>query len=87
MQHVQSCGSRSVPFPGSLTLTLCIAVMGACLSCLGSLVNNVSKNYRLVRDCFRRYFSIIVAFKKLHQKDPRYGTVPTLVTGVAEPDP
>jgi len=46
-------------------------VVFACLSCLGSVVNNVTKNYSLIRDCFRNYFGHIQQYKKLHLKDPK----------------
>merc|ERR1712223_813335 len=50
-------------------------VVSACLSCLGSVVNEVTKNFRLIRDCFDSYFTkITVKYKKLHEansKDPR----------------
>jgi len=31
-------------------------VVASCLSCLGSIVNNVTKNYKLIRDCFHKYY-------------------------------
>jgi hypothetical protein len=51
-------------------------VVSACLSCLGSVVNNVTKNFKLIRDCFRRYFKVILSFKKHHEMDPRFDTSP-----------
>ena len=45
-------------------------VVSACLSCLGSVVNNVTRNFTLIRDCFKKYFGHLVSFKKLHEKDP-----------------
>eukprot|EP00090_Calanus_glacialis_P019633 TRINITY_DN3012_c0_g1_i1.p1 TRINITY_DN3012_c0_g1~~TRINITY_DN3012_c0_g1_i1.p1 ORF type:complete len:2150 (+),score=766.00 TRINITY_DN3012_c0_g1_i1:196-6645(+) len=45
-------------------------VVSACLSCLGSVVNNVTKNYTLIRDCFKKYFGHLNSFKKVHEKDP-----------------
>jgi len=46
------------------------AVVSACLSCLGSVVNNVTKNFNLIRDCFRKYFGHIQRYRKTHMKDP-----------------
>jgi cohesin loading factor subunit SCC2 len=44
-------------------------VVSACLSCLGSVVNNVTKNFTLIRDCFKKYFGHLVSYKKVHEKD------------------
>lgn len=32
-------------------------VILSCISCLGSVVNNVTKNYKLITDCFGIYYS------------------------------
>jgi cohesin loading factor subunit SCC2 len=40
-------------------------VVSACLSCLGSVVNSVTKNYTLIRDCFKKYFGHLNSFKKV----------------------
>ena len=46
-------------------------VVSACLSCLGSVVNEVTKNFKLIRDCFDSYFTkITVKYKKLHEANP-----------------
>ena len=45
-------------------------VVEACLSCLGSVVNEVTKNFRLIRDCFKEYFRWMIRFQEVHQKDP-----------------
>ena len=45
-------------------------VVLSCLSCLGSVVNNVTKNFTLIRDTFRNYFGFLVKFKRFHEKDP-----------------
>merc|ERR1712241_533208 len=45
-------------------------VVAACLSCLGSVVNEVTKNFTLIRDCFKKYFGHLNSFKKVHEKDP-----------------
>ena len=31
-------------------------MLQSCVSCLGSVVNNVTHNYKLVRDCFQKFF-------------------------------
>lgn len=31
-------------------------VVASCLSCLGSVVNNVTRNFKLIRDCFLKYY-------------------------------
>lgn len=31
-------------------------VVASCLSCLGSIVNNVTRNFKLIRDCFQKYY-------------------------------
>merc|ERR1711970_1625168 len=46
-------------------------VVSACLSCLGSVVNNVTRNFTLIRDCFKKYFGHLVSFKKVHSNDPQ----------------
>lgn len=46
-------------------------VIGACLSCLGSIVNDVTKNFKLIRDCFNKYYSLItVSYRRAHEADP-----------------
>jgi cohesin loading factor subunit SCC2 len=50
------------------------SVVASCLSCLGSVVNNVTKNFKLIRDCFKNYYSTITQYKQLHLTavgDPR----------------
>ncbi|XP_063962379.1 nipped-B-like protein A isoform X1 [Lytechinus pictus] len=41
-------------------------VLQSCVSCLGSIVNRVTHNYRLVRDCFQKYFTILAKMKTDH---------------------
>ena len=59
-------------------------VVSACLSCLGSVVNEVTKNFNLIRDCFDNYFTkITVKYKRLHEanpKDPRLADRGNMVT-------
>ncbi|VVC44793.1 Hypothetical protein CINCED_3A008325 [Cinara cedri] len=42
-------------------------VILSCISCLGSVVNNVTKNFKLIRDCFAIYYKYLTNFQKLHQ--------------------
>ena len=52
-------------------------VMEACLSCLGSVVNDVTKNFKLIRDCFNQYFGWMSKFKEAHEKDPEDSRLPS----------
>ncbi|XP_059489671.1 nipped-B-like protein isoform X2 [Neocloeon triangulifer] len=45
------------------------SVVASCLSCLGSVVNSVTKNFKLIRDCFKNYYGTISSYKQLHLKD------------------
>jgi len=45
-------------------------VVGACLSCLGSVVNQVTRNFKLISDCFRKYFGALNEYKGLHERNP-----------------
>lgn len=38
-------------------------VVISCLSCLGSIINKVTRNFQLIRDCFKRFHQSIVTFK------------------------
>nr|XP_040566817.1 nipped-B-like protein [Lepeophtheirus salmonis] len=42
----------------------------ACVSCLGSIVNNVTKNYGLIRDCFVKYCNKMSIYRRAHENDP-----------------
>ncbi|XP_034948394.1 nipped-B-like protein A [Chelonus insularis] len=46
------------------------SVVASCLSCLGSIVNNVTKNFNLIRDCFNKYYSSLIQYKTSYEKDP-----------------
>lgn len=39
-------------------------IVASCLSCLGSIVNNVTRNFKLIRDCFKKFYEFITSFKK-----------------------
>lgn len=45
-------------------------VVEACLNCLGSVVNEVTKNFKLIRDCFTQYFGWMSKFHQVHQQNP-----------------
>lgn len=40
-------------------------IVASCLSCLGSIVNNVTRNFKLIRDCFKRFYVYITNYKSL----------------------
>ncbi|KAJ8678892.1 hypothetical protein QAD02_014679 [Eretmocerus hayati] len=52
------------------------SVVASCLSCLGSIVNNVTKNFKLIRDCFKKYYSTLTVYKSMYEANPNN---PTLV--------
>jgi cohesin loading factor subunit SCC2 len=51
-------------------------VVASCLSCLGSVVNNVTRNFKLIRDCFLKYYVFLTDYKRDYERDP---TLPGLV--------
>jgi cohesin loading factor subunit SCC2 len=44
-------------------------VVSACLSLLGSVVNTVTKNFALIRDCFSKYYSQIKMYRAVYEND------------------
>jgi cohesin loading factor subunit SCC2 len=42
-------------------------VVSACVSCLGSVVNEVTKNYKLVRDCFSKYYGHMTQYRSVYE--------------------
>ncbi|XP_033210701.1 nipped-B-like protein [Belonocnema kinseyi] len=46
------------------------SVVASCLSCLGSIVNNVTRNFKLIRDCFNKYYGHLTEYKSQYEKDP-----------------
>ncbi len=44
-------------------------VVSACLSLLGSVVNNVTKNYPLIRDCFNKYYGQMSLYRNAYEQD------------------
>ncbi|GAB6029016.1 hypothetical protein CHUAL_004804 [Chamberlinius hualienensis] len=47
-----------------------MTVVQSCISCLGAIVNNVTKNYKLVWDCFQKFFEVLVKYKWQHCQNP-----------------
>ncbi|KAL3869511.1 hypothetical protein ACJMK2_042182, partial [Sinanodonta woodiana] len=45
-------------------------VLQSCVSCLGSVVNNVSHNYALVKDCFQKFFGVLAKMMADHKVNP-----------------
>lgn len=37
---------------------LCFQLIHSCLECLGAIVNNVTHNYSLIKDCFQKFLSM-----------------------------
>lgn len=46
------------------------SVVASCLSCLGSIVNNVTRNFKLIRDCFKKYYGHLTEYKAFYEKNP-----------------
>ncbi|XP_064624377.1 nipped-B-like protein isoform X2 [Lineus longissimus] len=44
-------------------------VLQSCVSCLGAIVNMVSHNYKLVTDCFRKFFGVLSKLMAEHQRN------------------
>ncbi|XP_067623755.1 nipped-B protein isoform X2 [Eurosta solidaginis] len=42
-----------------LVVSLNQAVVKSCVSCLGAIVNKITKNYALIRDCFQKFHRIL----------------------------
>jgi len=40
-------------------------ILQSCISCLGAVVNGVTHNYKLVKDCFQKFFGKFTLFAKL----------------------
>lgn len=38
-------------------------IVSSCLSCLGAIINKVTRNYQLIRDCFKRYHEYLLRYK------------------------
>lgn len=38
-------------------------IVSSCLSCLGSIINKVTHNYKLIRDCFKKYLEFLNRYR------------------------
>ncbi|XP_074642892.1 nipped-B-like protein A isoform X2 [Tubulanus polymorphus] len=45
-------------------------VLQSCVSCLGAVVNTVSHNYKLVTDCFQKFFGVLSRLMNEHKQNP-----------------
>lgn len=45
-------------------------ITSSCITCLSSIVNNVTKNFKLVRDCFSQFYKYLTNFRDYHEKTP-----------------
>lgn len=48
-------------------------IVSSCISCLGSVVNNVTRNFKLIRDCFKKYYGYLTQYKTLLEEEGREG--------------
>ncbi|CAC5356365.1 SCC2 [Mytilus coruscus] len=46
-------------------------VLQSCVSCLGAVVNCVSHNFALVKDCFQKFFGLLTRMMVIHKSNPR----------------
>ena len=53
-----------------LIMTANMIVVNSCISCLGSVVNEVTKNFKLIRDCFKQFYGWMSKFREAHSSDP-----------------
>ncbi|CAH1960755.1 unnamed protein product [Acanthoscelides obtectus] len=44
-------------------------IVSSCLSCLGSIINKVTHNYKLIRDCFKKYYDYLIKYKTWMEED------------------
>ncbi|XP_055932716.1 nipped-B-like protein A, partial [Argiope bruennichi] len=47
-----------------------MGLLPSCVACLGAVVNKVTHNYQLVRDCFQKFFVVLLVCKKEDEKNP-----------------
>ena len=45
-------------------------IVQACISCLGVIINNMTHNYKLAQDCFKKFFICLAAYRKQLAEDP-----------------
>ncbi|KAK9497633.1 hypothetical protein O3M35_004324 [Rhynocoris fuscipes] len=41
------------------------SVVLSCVSCLGSIVNNVTRNFALIRDCLKKYHGFLISYRQM----------------------
>lgn len=61
-----------------LTLRHGKMVLESCVACLGAVVNRVSKNYSLARDCFTRFFNALQKFRAELSEDSERKILPAI---------
>lgn len=44
-------------------------IVSSCLSCLGSIINKVTHNFQLIRDCFKKYYEYLIRYKTWLEMD------------------
>lgn len=54
-----------------------MTVVQHCVSCLGSVVNKVTQNYKFVWACFNRYYGALIKLKTEHQEDQNSSVLTT----------
>lgn len=47
-------------------------IVASCISCLGSIINRVTRNFKLIRDCFTRYYSYLERFQNWLQNSEEH---------------
>uniref|UniRef100_A0A2C9MAH1 Nipped-B protein n=1 Tax=Biomphalaria glabrata TaxID=6526 RepID=A0A2C9MAH1_BIOGL len=52
-------------------------VVQSCISCLGAVVNDVSHNYELVRDCFKKFYGVLARLMYDHKANKDCPTLKT----------
>lgn len=55
-----------------LTISQIKPVISSCLSCLGAVINKITKNYALIRDCFVRFYHNILRSRAKLETDPKF---------------
>ncbi|XP_013182158.1 PREDICTED: nipped-B protein [Papilio xuthus] len=45
-------------------------VIAACIACLAAIVNNLTHNYKLIRDVFNKYHGVLLQWKSSWQRNP-----------------
>ncbi|XP_015917396.1 nipped-B-like protein A [Parasteatoda tepidariorum] len=47
-----------------------MGLLPSCVSCLSAVVNKITHNYQLVRDCFQKFFVVLLVCKREYEKNP-----------------